>query len=149
MLDRGILIFQSLTLKWNITKIYIDFQEYIWEAFEDLWGDPFMTSFIIYYEWMWLKSKRTKKLLVAALHIEFQQNLTMVHGKHGKTEQCCLCCEKMSLIMRISHNFIASLKCKTLYMCSSPQSRVVQRLQAGRSGVRVPTRTRHFFSAAE
>jgi hypothetical protein len=36
---------------------------------------------------MWLKSKRTKKLLVEAIHIEFKQNLTMVHGKHGKTKE--------------------------------------------------------------
>lgn len=47
-----------------------------------------MTSFIIYYEGIWFKCESAENLLVEVLHIEFQQNLSMVYGKHGKTEQC-------------------------------------------------------------
>jgi len=73
------------TIKWKITKVsYIEFQEYIWEAFEDSWEGPFMTSFIIYYELIWLKCESAENLLVEALHIEFQQNLSMVHWTHRK-----------------------------------------------------------------
>jgi hypothetical protein len=64
-----------------------------------------MTSFIIYYKGIWLKCESAENLSVEVPHIEFQQNLSMVHGKHGKTEQRCLCCEKMRLIMGISQQF--------------------------------------------
>jgi hypothetical protein len=64
-----------------------------------------MTSFIIYYEGIWLKCESAENILVEALHIEFQNNLSMVHGKRAKTEQHCLCCKKMRLIMGISQQF--------------------------------------------
>jgi hypothetical protein len=94
---------------------------------------------------MWLESERAEKRLVEALHIEFQQNLTLAHGKHGKNKQCCFCCENNESDNKNFPHSIESLKCKTLCMCSSPQNRVVQRLHAGRSGVRIPTGTRNLF----
>ena len=63
---------------------------------------------------------KCQNLSVENLHIEFQQNKSMVHWTHGKTEQFCLCCEKMRLIMGIYPTNLLKVR-KAKYVFKYPE----------------------------